>query len=76
MRHQDFPLVEVAAKAKQIAAMGHEVHQKFTCAGCGTRLTISAPNKFHTKGTCDQCKTVTDIAAQGCSFVVVMGRKT
>jgi predicted RNA-binding Zn-ribbon protein involved in translation (DUF1610 family) len=68
----DFPLDEVFARAQEVVDHGHRVHQKFTCAACGQRLTMEEPNKFWTKGTCDKCGHVTDIRADGCNFLVVM----
>lgn len=68
----DGPFDEVVANANRLCLQGHAVYQKFTCAGCGQRLTIEEPCVFHTVGTCDQCPAVTDIRAQGCNFLLVM----
>jgi len=69
----DHPFEEAVAKA--IAAMqeGANIYQKYTCAGCGARLGMEEPNKFYTRGTCDQCETVTDIRKRGCNFMAVWG---
>lgn len=44
--------------------------QKFTCSGCGQRLTIDEPNVLYETGTCDKCPAVTDIRKQGCNFMI------
>lgn len=68
----DHPLDEVIATANDIIEKGGMVLQKFTCGGCGNRLTMTKPNKFYTTGTCDKCGFLTDIAKDGCNFVAVM----
>jgi len=69
----DFPFMDVYNKAKKLADTGAKVYQKFTCDGCGSRLTIEEPNVFHELGTCDKCPTVTDIKKKGCNFMYIMG---
>jgi hypothetical protein len=66
---RDFPFGEVVTKAQALAAAGHDVYQKFTCAGCGARLTMEEPNDFHETGTCDRCNVITDIKARGCNYM-------
>lgn len=68
---KDHPFDEVIAEVERQIAMGRICYQKFTCAGCGARLTIEEPNKFHTLGTCDKCPAVTDIKKQGCNYMLV-----
>jgi hypothetical protein len=67
---RDQPFADCAAKAETLAAAGHEVFQKFTCDGCGSRLMIAEPNVFHETGTCDKCETITDIKRKGCGFML------
>jgi hypothetical protein len=69
---RDYPFADVATKAEALSRAGHEVFQKFTCDGCGARLTIEQPNVFHTSGTCDKCRTITDIERKGCNYMVHM----
>lgn len=71
-QYTDFPFDEVTKKAEEIISRGHDVYQKFTCAGCGQRLGMETPNHFYKTGTCDNCSTVTDIEKQGCNFMVHM----
>jgi transposase len=68
---KDFPFYEVVEAAKKFAEAGVQVHQKFTCAKCGTRQTIDTPNAFHTHGKCEECGHVTDIVASGCNYMLV-----
>ena len=70
MKYNDYPFEECCKAARLLVARGADVYQKFTCAGCGQRLTIDVPNKFHKKGTCDRCAVVTDIEKQGCNYLV------
>jgi hypothetical protein len=73
----DMPLAEAMAQADIAIAAGFQTFQKFTCAGCSTRLTIDVPNTFHRTGTCDRCTAVTNIEARGCGFLATirMGKK-
>jgi hypothetical protein len=71
----DHPFDSVLRKAGKLIEEGATVYQKFTCAGCGQRLGMDEPNTFHTKGSCDQCSTITDIKKQGCNFMAVFGGK-
>jgi hypothetical protein len=71
--YQDFPLDEVVKAANEIVAQrpGTKIFQKFTCSGCGERLTIDVPNEFHPTGSCDRCPAITDIRKQGCNYMIV-----
>jgi hypothetical protein len=73
-KYNNFPLKEVRkAVVKQLKQHpNYKFYQKFTCAGCGERLGIDEPNKFYTKGNCDNCSTITDIKKDGCNYMVVM----
>lgn len=67
----DHPFYTVVEEAGRHVANGATVYQKWTCAGCGARLTLEEPNKFHLTGTCDMCPTVTNIEAQGCNYLLI-----
>ena len=69
----DHPFDQAASDAQNKILLGFTVYQKFTCAGCGQRLTMADANVFHTKGTCDKCDTVTDIKKQGCNYLATIG---
>jgi len=68
---ENYPLTEVAAAAELVVAGGGIVYQKYTCSKCGNRLTMDVPNKFYTRGECDQCMHITDIETDGCNFLAV-----
>jgi hypothetical protein len=72
----DFPIEKVLPEADRLARQGLFVHQKYTCASCGERLTMEQPNLFFDHGTCCVCGTVTDIAKQGCNYLVANRRIT
>jgi hypothetical protein len=76
MKYKDYPFADVCKTADRLIADGWNAHQKFTCAGCGNRLTIAEPNTFHKTGTCDKCDAVTDIVAQGCNYMLIRGPMT
>jgi hypothetical protein len=65
------PFRVAMAKADAAIAAGFTIYQKFTCAGCGQRLTIDEPNTFHAVGTCDRCPALTNIERTGCGFMAV-----
>ena len=67
----DYPFAEVVRKARELTDRGFDVHQKFSCANCNSRLTIGTPNVFHETGDCDQCGHVTDIKRKGCNYLVM-----
>lgn len=67
----DAPWKDVLRAAEQQIASGAIVLQKFTCSGCGGRLTMQAPNTFYDTGSCDRCPTITNIEAQGCGFTLI-----
>lgn len=66
----DFPFAEVTRKAAIISSQGMDVYQKFTCTGCGRRVTRKEPNVFLPSGVCDRCKSVTDISRIGCNYEI------
>ena len=70
--YENFPLSEVAAAVQKFDPDVYTFFQKFTCAGCGQRLTIDTPNRLYTEGTCDKCDAVTNIEQQGCNYLLVL----
>ena len=71
MKYNDYPFYECSRAADKLIEEGHEVHQKFTCDGCGQRLTIEEPNVFHKLGACDKCNAITNIEYKGCNYLVI-----
>lgn len=70
MTPNDYPLLECAENAKRLTEKGAVVYQKFTCEKCGSRQTIDKPNTFYTSASCEECGYVTDIAKNGCNFLL------
>lgn len=66
---QDLPWDELLARADDAIAGGATVYQKFTCALCGTRQTMEAPNRFYTEGQCEACRHVTDLIKTGGGYM-------
>lgn len=71
----DFPFYEVGAEAEKQIELGNTIHQKWTCSHCGVRQTMEVPNKFFTKGRCENCKKITNILIQGCNFLLIASLK-
>jgi Ser/Thr protein kinase RdoA (MazF antagonist) len=69
--YNDYPLNELANTVYRVMQEGGECFLKFTCDYCGSRQTISTPNKLFTQGKCEECKSVTDIARKGGNLLVV-----
>jgi hypothetical protein len=65
----DFAFAEVMRKAAIMSSQGMDVFQKFTCSGCGKRVTRPEPNLFLPTGRCS-CGTTTDISRRGCSYEI------
>jgi hypothetical protein len=77
MTAKDYPFDDVVAAANEIITNypNADVFQKFTCNGCGARLTMDVANAFYETGGCDRCSTVTDIKKRGCNYMVRLGVK-
>lgn len=67
---KNHPLEICRKAAEEKMNDGWIVYQKFTCAKCGQRLTIGVPNVFYATGTCDKCNHITDIAKDGCNYLL------
>ncbi len=75
MKYPDFPFDEVVAECgKLLADPRTTFHQKFTCTQCGSRQTIGEPNKLFALGLCEECGSTTNIRAQGCNYMLIVGR--
>jgi len=72
-----FPFVDVVQRAKEVCATGNaRCFQQFNCASCGTKQTMAEPNRFYTKGKCEECGHITDIWADGCNHLLMLGPPT
>jgi hypothetical protein len=74
MTDHNYPMDDILTEVNKVLENPNvNVFQKFTCAGCGNRLTIEEPNTFYTSGKCDACGHITDIKKDGCNFLVIAG---
>jgi hypothetical protein len=69
IKYKNFPFEQIRKSMDEKRAEGWTVFQKFTCAGCGQRLTMGTPNEIFDTGTCDQCDVITDIRKDGCNYM-------
>lgn len=75
-KFENFPFKEVIRQVDLIIGKGEaEVYQKFTCAGCGQRLTIDVPDTFYKEGKCDKCDATTNIEKDGCNYMLIQRMK-
>jgi hypothetical protein len=66
------PFDEVVQRARQWAAAGAIVHQRFACEACGNdTLGIEEPNTFYEFGQCDKCGHTTDLKKTGCNYLLI-----
>lgn len=70
----DYPFAEVSRKAAIMSSQGMDVYQKFSCAGCGRRVTRAQPNLFLPTAACDRCGSVCDITRTGCNYEIRNGK--
>jgi hypothetical protein len=74
MTDHNYPMDDILTEVNKVLENPNvSVYQKFTCAGCGNRLTIEEPNTFYTSGKCDKCEAITDIKKDGYNFLVIAG---
>jgi hypothetical protein len=77
IKYDDFPFTEAFEQAQGHRRVGSLIYQKWTCAGCGARLS-GEPNHWTTQGRCDEvegskgCGHITDLVKSGCNFAVIM----
>ena len=72
-KYKNFPLKECDATLRRIMptlSEGSAFYQKWTCAGCGARVTGNTPNKLFIAGHCDDCGHITDIIKTGCNYSI------
>jgi len=75
-QYQDHPLEACAERIAEImqAAPTTQFYQKWTCAKCGERVTMSIPNKLFTRGFHEDCGFTTDIRKSGCNYMLHFSR--
>jgi hypothetical protein len=76
IKYEDGPFLAAFEEANQHRRKGATIFQKWTCSGCGARLS-GGPNTWTTKGRCDEvegkpgCGHITNIEKVGCNYAVV-----
>lgn len=68
--YNDYPFEECEKAAREHAANGALVLQKWTCAGCKQRVTANNPNHWTAQGLCENCGTLTDLKKTGCNYAL------
>jgi hypothetical protein len=82
MTYKNYPLHECAERAEQLIRDGADVYQKWTCGGCGERVTANSANAFTTMGHHEEkkdgspCGHVTDMRVTGCNYMVIAAGNT
>ena len=78
MPYNNYPIEECADAIHDILEQNPDakVFQKWTCEGCGRRVTGCEVNKLARIGHCDDCGHNTDIDAHGCNYMVVQAAQT
>ena len=66
---KDISIEQCILDCSDLNRRGITVHQKFTCAHCGSRQTMVKPNTFSYSGQCEECGKLTDI--KQCGFLAI-----
>jgi len=72
MAYKNHPIAECIKTAERVRSQhpGSAYFQKWTCGGCGRRITGNTPNKFFANGHCEDCGHVTNLEKAGCNYAV------
>jgi hypothetical protein len=70
-----YPFADVSTQADADIQDGATVYQQFNCAGCGIKQTMETPNIFYRSGQCETCGHITNIAVDGCNYLLMKSRK-
>jgi hypothetical protein len=66
------PFGECAESALAHVVAGRTIHQQFQCAHCGVKQTMEAPNRFFTRGKCEECGKESNLLDAGCNYAVIL----
>lgn len=75
MAYKDFPLMDCVRGVEHIlrtSPPGTAIFQKWTCVGCGERVTGNEPNKLCELGHHEECGAITNIRETGCNYSIRM----
>jgi hypothetical protein len=70
-KYNDQPLLALAESANLVIESGGVVFFKWTCAGCGDRVTATTPNTFTHFSKHEDCGHVTDTLKSGGNYVAI-----
>jgi len=76
--YTDYPIKMIAEGMEQQRKRGAVTFQKWTCSGCGERVTSNVPDTVYRAARHEdredgtQCGAITDIEKQGCNFLFIM----
>lgn len=66
-----FPLKEAWEGAQAYMNEGFKIYQQFNCAKCRVKQTIDVPDRFFTRGKCEECGHITDLTKAGCNYMAI-----
>jgi hypothetical protein len=72
-KYNDSPLVDLAESAAKVIADGGTIFFKWTCAGCGDRVTATEPNTFTPFSEHDDCGHITNTLKTGGNYLAITG---
>jgi len=70
--YKNYPIETCARTIEGILRQhpGSAIYQKWTCDGCGRRITGNTPNKLFEFGHCEDCGHTTDLKRTGCNYTL------
>jgi len=69
-----YPIKDCMRRADELIERANAVvFQQWLCAHCGAKQTMDVPNGFFIGGICEKCGKETDIAKDGCNYMVTIG---
>lgn len=69
--YNDYPLDTIRQSMQDWVDKGAQTFFKWTCSGCGDRVTANEPNTVLTKALHEDCGVITDCEAQGGNFLFI-----
>lgn len=69
--YNDYPLDAIRKSMERRARAGAVTFFKWTCTGCGDRVTANEPNTVLTKALHEDCGAVTDCEVTGGNFLFI-----
>lgn len=76
--YNDYPVDVIVESMTRQVKRGAVTFMKWTCAGCGERVTANEPDKVYLTAQHEErsdgssCGAITDVQKQGCNFMFVL----